>query len=331
MLRGEEKACQLKLKTWAKIYVAIHSIIIILIIAQLATPKWVVIESSETIKGGILECNEGCGDKMAYQELYDDNCGSSYDNSYYNHGYYEDSNGYSQKLCDSMNDLSKAGKTKIALDIVSIFFIVLWSVTMLVFPKFKCIRCLNSLFAFLSFLFFLIGTVSWMIRTQVQFGDCTLDICASDGPKLSLAILVILVVSMNFYLYIIRALYYQRRMVEMKKSHGVFGDPRVIIGTAQPQNNIVMPPPVANSHQMPQPVVYSQAPPVYSQPVYGQPVYGQPVYGQPVYGQPIYPQVVTPGFGYPVNNSYNPNINDGKNKNLEENDLTVLDNTKNPH
>ena len=60
---------------------------------------------------------------------------------------------------------------------------------------------------------------------------------------------------------------------------------------------------------MPQPIVYSQAPPIYN--------------------QPIYPQVVTPGFSYPVNGSYNPNVNDGKNKNLEENDLTVLDNTKN--
>ena len=321
MLTGEEKPCQLKQKTWAKIYVAIHSIIIILIIAQLATPKWVEISSSGSIKGGILECNEGCGDKKTYQELYDDYCGSTSDDSYYDYDYNEDSNGYSQEMCDSLNDLSKAGSAKIALDIVSIFFIVLWSVTMFLFPKFKCIRCLNSCFAFLSFLFFLIGTISWIIRTQAELNECTYDICAKDGPKLSLAILIIFFVSMKIYLCMIRVLYYQRRMAEMKKSHGVFGDAKVFIGTAQPPNNIAMPAPVGYSQPMPQPVVYSQAPPVYS----------QPVYGQPVYGQPIYPQVVTPGPGYPVNNSYNPNINDGKNKNLEENDLTVLDNTKNPH
>ena len=83
---------------------------------------------------------------------------------------------------------------------------------------------------------------------------------------------------------------------------------------------------------MPQSVVYSQAPPGYGQPGYGQPGYGQPGYGQPGYsqpgyGQPIYTQPVPTGFSYPANNYHNPNINDGNNKSLEQNDLTVIDST----
>ena len=220
----------------------IHSIIVILIIVQLTTPKWVEVHSSVTVKGGILVCNEGCADKNTYEEMYDAYCQfSSYD-SYYDNGL-----GYTQTLCDSVNDVSKAGKPKIALDAISIFFIILWSISMFKCKKFQCIRCLNFFFAFLSLIFFLAGTISWIRSTGADFNDCDSGVCALDGPKLSLAILVIFFVSLKFYLCMACSLYYKRRFKELGRNKEVLGEAKVFIGTAQPQNNIVMPPAVANS------------------------------------------------------------------------------------
>ena len=247
MLTGEEKVCQLKEKTWAKIYAVIHIIIVILIIAQLATPKWVEIDSSGSIKGGILECNEGCGDKKTYQELYDDYCGSSSDDSYYDNYYYsEESNTFSDYSCDTFQDLAKAGPIKIALDIVTIFFIALWSITMFMFPKFRYIRCLNFSFSFFSFIFYIAGTISWLLRSGARFSRYS-DVYASDGPRLSLVILAIFFASIKFYGCINRVLYRRRLFKQLNKDHGVFGAARVIISAPQPQNNIVIPPPVGNS------------------------------------------------------------------------------------
>ena len=314
MLTGDDTVYQLKEKTWAKVYVVIHIIIVILIIAQLATPKWVEIGTSGYIKGGILECNEGCGGKKTYQELYDDYCGSSSDDYYYS----EESSEFSQEICESFESLAKAGPTKIALDIVTIFFIALWSATMFIFPKFRCIGSFNFFFSFLSFLFYFAGTASWLIRSGAKFGRNYRGVEARDSPRLSLVILVILFASVNFYAYINRVLYRRRRFKQFNKDHRVFEPTRVISNVAQPQNNIVMPPPFVTLMPMPQSVVYSQVPPAY----------GQPVYGQPVYGQPIYAQPVPAGFSNPANNYHNPNINDGNIKNLEENDLTVIDSTR---
>ena len=51
--------------------------------------------------------------------------------------------------------------------------------------------------------------------------------------------------------------------------------------------------------------------------------------GSQGYNQVMYPQGVTPGFVYPVNNSYIPNVNESKNFSLEKNDATVLESNKN--
>ena len=185
------------------------------------------IESWENIEGGILSCYEGCGDVKSYQEFYDDNCGSNSDD--YDYDYEEESSGLSDSLCDTINDLTKAGQSKIALDIVSIFFIVLWSLTMFIFPKFQCIRCLNFLFLVLAFALFIAGTASWMVKTRVDLGVCHTSVCGTDGPKLSWAITIIMFITMKFYLCIARSIYRQGLYKSLKQNHGVVGDAKVFM------------------------------------------------------------------------------------------------------
>ena len=309
MLSSDTKALRIKAKHWVKIFLAIHTTIIILIIAELSTSKWVYLDSSN-FKGGVIMCYDGCDKKQTYQDFYDDNCKSS--NSY---GYYESDS--TDSFCELIDGLASSGKTKLILDIVSIVMIIGWSITMIFFKKSQKIRSLNLCFTLVSIIIFISGTATWLTNGSIDFEHCgtsdftgSLSACVSHGPKLGIAIMVILFFTMVAYFIVASTLNSQFMQKELKKENGGHANAQIIVGPVQ---NVNFAQPV-----YPQPMPGQT---MYPQPIYHQPMYPQPVYSQPVYAPSVVMQSVVADSSHP---SYNSNIKDTTNLKRENNDETFV-------
>ena len=333
MLSSDTKACNIKAKTWVKAFFTIQVIIIILIIAELSTPKWVYLDSFN-FEGGVIMCYEGCSKTQTYKDFYDDNCGSyKYNDNY-------ESNSPSS-VCDLIDNLSTVGTKKLILDIVSIVAIIIWSGTMFCLKRGQRLRNLNSLCAFLSLVLYISGTASWLSGASVDFSNCgssnysgTLYACVSHGPKLGIAIMAILILTVMIYSIVTRMLNAQFMVRELKKDHGVHGNVQVIVGPVQNQENFAQPayPQPLYSQPMPGQPMYPQ--PMYIQPMYPQPMPGQPMYPQPIYNQPMNPQPVNSQMMYAQAGFIQPvppvvaNFHNSTNIKGENNDETDIANNK---
>ena len=327
MLSSDAKTCCLKTKTWGKIFLAIQGTLIILIIAELATPKWVYIDSL-SFEGGVLQCHDGCGKDQSYQEFDDDNCTSNSD-------YYDQDEDYIS-VCDIASGLAAAGKIKVIMDCVSIGAIIIWGGTMICISKSLKLVCLNLVCAIVSMVIFIASSAIWMTSAPINFSKCgskdgydELIACVSHGPRLAIAIMIFFFIVAITYLCVIKQLADQIYYKQLKKNHEIGGNAQIVVGPIH--NNANFPKP-----NYPQPVYYQHGPgqpipgpPAYPQPVYHQAAYPQPMNPQHLYSQPMYaPTIVTqeapPATSNSFQTSYNPNVHDGTNLKVENNDDTFI-------
>ena len=325
MLRTDRKACCFKGKIWLKIFLVIQISIIILIIGELATPKWVYIDSS-SFEGGIIQCYGGCGKDQSYQDFYDSNCPPN--STDYNYK-------VSKRYCNIAEDLASAGNLKIILDVASIGAILIWLSTMLcIRTKFKVV-CLSILCSFIYMIIFFASTIVWIVSAPVSFDNCdsidkeyneyeddldTFKACVSHGPKLGVALMVFGFFVAITYLIVAFKLANEYFYEEIKKKHEVRGgNTQFVIGPAQFNTNFPQP-------IYPQPNYLQHGPgqPAYPQPVYSQPVHPQQIYSQPMYAPTIVTQEAPPVIPNPYQNSYNPNFHDGTNLKVGNSDDTFI-------
>ena len=321
MLSSDAKTCSLKTKTWGKIFLAIQGTLIILIIAELATPKWVYIDSL-SFEGGVIQCYDGCGKDQSYQEYDDDNCKSNSD-------YYDQDEDYIS-VCDVASGLAAAGKRKVIMDCVSICTIIIWGGTMLCISKSLKLVCLNLCCAIVSMMIFIASSAIWLASAPIDFSNCgskdgfdDLIACPSDGPRLGIAIMILFFIVTITYILVIKRLADQIYYNQLKKSHQVGGNAQIIVGPIH--NNVNFPQP-----NYPQPAYIHHGPgqnmpgqPAYPQPIYHQPAYPQPMNAQPLYSQHMHAPTVVTQEALPAN-SYNPNVHDSTNLKVENNDDTFI-------
>lgn len=247
----------LKLKTWFILFTIIQSVLLILIISSLLAPNWVSTDFDLTINyissnssnlntftassfsGGISNCFRGCDSDYKYTTLRHDIC--TYKNDLKSEKYSNPlpSNlSNLESICDMFTSLSKAMIIKIAFDIIAIISFVFWCVSMICIPhKFMCFW-VSALFSSFGCIFFYIGTFLWFFIANARFGSCGKKpsdgdgprVCAEDGQKIALFLILMLPFILGFYYIVICKVYYLR-----------LDNQRNSVNNFQPENRKVFP------------------------------------------------------------------------------------------
>lgn len=192
----------LRLKWWYLGHFLTNLVLIILIIACLATPKWVKTGSDDMdIQGGLLTCSD-CGEPfedLSYKEAAEAEACDSIIPDY---------RGY----CATFKELKEAGGAFLFFDLIALVFLLFWTVKL--FFLYRGAQVLQRP----RWLFYVVSAVTgsahilaliiWGGVTRAAFNaDCSdwepdgsqPDLCSTSGPALAIAVLVILLLNVVLY------------------------------------------------------------------------------------------------------------------------------------
>lgn len=192
----------LRLKWWYFGHFLTNLVLTVLILACLATPKWVRTGSDDMhIQGGLLTCTD-CGEPfedLSYKEAAEAKACDSMIPDY---------RGY----CVMFEELKEAGGAFLFFDLVTLIFLLFWTVKL--FCLYKGAKVLQRP----RWLFYVVSAVTgsahilaliiWGGVTKAAFNaDCSgwepdgsqPDLCSTDGPAIAIAVLVILLLNVVIY------------------------------------------------------------------------------------------------------------------------------------
>ncbi|CAG9324475.1 unnamed protein product [Blepharisma stoltei] len=278
------------------VFFILQALLFSCIIGTLGTQQWVETKTTYSFEGSLVAVTDSeiyCIKESSYTDLKDDICD---DNS--------ECTDTNNVLCDFITDLNSGAAVYILFEVISLICIVVWAIILVCFifsvNCFWLSFCCSSSACLLHYIAFL----SWVGLTSARFnGKCKnsdqseneIVICASDGPNLSLFLMIIFPIILIAFIIVGRGAIYARRLEAI-------GIPAVettqivhISSPIQAQQGF--------TPYNPQ-VAYPAGQPIYPQP-YQYPPPGPQSYsaypnGPPAIGQPQYYNSQPQGYSYPI-------------------------------
>lgn len=195
------KIYKLSLKHWYYLVLVLNITAILLMIGSLCTNRWVKQGEDETLwEGGLTVCEKCDGDfeEEKYEEIANDVC----DNDDY------------EGFCDQFEKLALAGTVYLALDIVSIVDVAVWSIRILFCLLGRMIfkDIVSYLLAISSFLIHTAGFIVWIEVSNAEYGTSCDEVsrteakplCPTHGPGLAIATILVLGISNIIFILVFR-------------------------------------------------------------------------------------------------------------------------------
>ncbi|OMJ69871.1 hypothetical protein SteCoe_32284 [Stentor coeruleus] len=188
-------------------------------IGSLASSKWVKSDfyicsldfeneisysnSCEKFEGGLLLCKEGCYD--TYENEYKTLCDEDSNTSSTLYGKIQLS------FCNMFIRLYYGGLAMIGFEIISFISIIIWFSTMICSYRIKKCFWATCCCSICSCISHFIGIIVWFALSKADFkNECNIfpldgsqpNLCATDGPGLSIFLMIIFPIIVGFYLFI---------------------------------------------------------------------------------------------------------------------------------
>lgn len=200
--RPAQKLLCMTPKRWYACHFLTNLLLIILLIASLASPKWIKTGSDDmSLEGGLLTCTD-CDppfNDMSYKEAADaDACDLTL----------PDYTGY----CLMFNDLKSAGGAFLFFDLISVVFLLFWTLKLFFLYRGSVVlqnpRWLFYVVSTISCTSHILALIIWGGVTSAAFNaDCSgwepngtrPDLCSTAGPAIAITVLIILLLNVILF------------------------------------------------------------------------------------------------------------------------------------
>lgn len=207
---------------WWRVFLAALSLLFCLMIGGLSTQRWVEQGQGDTYwKGSLLSCNSCPGNwtDESYEDIADEECKFTY----------RPRTGY----CDQFESLRDAGKSYIALEVLSLVCLVAWGTRVALELYNKPILTNEIAYAVpvIGAALHLCALIEWCLVSNSFYdsdcpdltdGDSKEKLCSLDGPALALTVAILYPI-LAFAFFVVFSIYNQNIPAVEKKEEGVTG------------------------------------------------------------------------------------------------------------